>query len=240
MSNLRVIFLIISVLGCVNGVIARGLKFLEPVHNFGSIAEDGGVVSHRFEIVNEGSKPVVIYNMSTSCGCTTTDYSREPIAKGGRVELGVTFDPLFRVGRFSKSIYVYNSGSDEPQELKIEGVVTPRVLALEERYPYMLCDSLRIGALNVDFRAVPQGRLVQQSVEFRNLATRERVLEFRSRDEGALQLHYEARLGANEGATLEVGYFVERGRGRLIDRVDVYVDGVRIDKYITVRGLIVE
>ncbi len=240
MAIKRVILLICSALTLIFSADARGLKFSRPQFNFGTIAEEGGVVSHKFEIRNEGSKPVVIYNVATSCGCTTTDYSRKPIAKGERVELGVTFDPMFRAGRFSKSIYVYTSDSAEPTELKIEGVVSPRVLAIEERYPFMLCDSLRIGTLHVDFRAVPHGRLVQQSVEFRNMSSRDRVVEFKARAGGELQLHYERVVGANQGATLEVGYYVERGRGRLTDRVDVVVDGVELDKYISIKGLIVE
>ncbi len=237
----RFILLICSILIASESTFAKGLKFSEEIWNFGTITEEGGSVSHTFKIRNNGSTPVVIYNVSTSCGCTTTKFSRKPIAKGEEVDMDITYDPRFRPGIFSKSVFVYTSESDEPTILKIEGDVTPRVLPIEERYPYKLTDDFRVGSLFVNFRAVPHGRLVQQSVEFRNMADRERDVEFRVRAASSpLQLHFERGVAKNEGASLEVGYYIESGRGHLADTIDIYIDGRRIDKYISVKGLIVE
>ncbi len=238
---MKVILLLFSLLIPFTTIVAKTLKFSEEMWSFGTIAEEGGVVSHTFKIENGGSTPVVIYNVSTSCGCTTTKYSRKPIVKGAEIDLEITYDPMFRPGRFSKSIFVYTSASNDPVVLKIEGDVTPRVLPIEERYPYKLLDDFRVGTLFVNFRAVPHGRLVQQSVEFRNMTDRERRVEFRPRTkETPLQLHFEERVAANTGASLEIGYYIESGRGHLADTVDIYIDGQRIDRYISVKGLIVE
>lgn len=45
---------------------------VEPVvHNFGKVSQAKGVVSTMLALKNEGKAPLVINNLSTSCGCTT-------------------------------------------------------------------------------------------------------------------------------------------------------------------------
>ncbi|MFR9611859.1 MAG: DUF1573 domain-containing protein [Rikenellaceae bacterium] len=241
---MKYILLIISFLTLVVGVTAKELEFAELTWDFGTIEEEGGSVTHTFEFENTTSIPVVIHNIRTSCGCTTPVYSRKPIGAGEKSTIEITFDPKFRPGTFKKDIYVYNTATEFPIILEITGTVTPRVLSLEERYPYTLGDRLRIGTLYTSFRAVPRGRLVQQSVEFKNTSKKGLDIEFRLRDpKSLLQLHYDRELKAGEGATLEVGYYLEEDSsmaGRLYDTIDIYVDGMRAEKMLYIKGLIVE
>lgn len=46
------------------------IQFAEKAYDFGTIAEQGGPVSHEFEFTNTGDAPLMILNATASCGCT--------------------------------------------------------------------------------------------------------------------------------------------------------------------------
>lgn len=238
------ILLIISALLAIPAIYASELKFSEMEWDFGTIEEMGGKVTHTFEVENTTNKPVVIHSVRTSCGCTTPSFSRKPIYIGEKATIEIQFDPEYRPGPFQKEILVYSTASDYPIGLSIIGTVTPRVLPLEERYPYKMGEIARLGTQFISFRVVPRGRLVQQSVEFRNVTDRDQDIEFKVRDpKSLLQLYYDRKLKAQEGASVELGYYLDKNStiaGRIYDTVDIFIDGKRANKVLHIKGLIVE
>ena len=50
--------------------------------DFGTIKEADGKVSHTFEVSNTGDMPLVITRVIASCGCTTPEWPKEPVAAG--------------------------------------------------------------------------------------------------------------------------------------------------------------
>lgn len=95
----------------------------KSVHNFGTIAENGGKVSHQFLLMNKGKAPFTVSGVSTSCGCTTSDYPKQAVAVGDTARIKVTFDPRKRPGTFMKIVRVYTVNSTTPYILSIRGVV---------------------------------------------------------------------------------------------------------------------
>lgn len=95
----------------------------KTVHNFGEIKEADGKVSHTFVVKNEGTIPLVISNVTASCGCTTPDWTKEPIPAGKTGEVKVTFDPKNRPGNFMKTIRLYGNGMKNGFLLSIRGKV---------------------------------------------------------------------------------------------------------------------
>ena len=95
----------------------------KSVHNFGEIQEADGKVSHTFVVKNEGTTPLVISNVTASCGCTTPEWSKEPIQAGKEGEVKVTFDPKNRPGNFMKTIRLYGNGMKNGFLLTIRGKV---------------------------------------------------------------------------------------------------------------------
>lgn len=95
----------------------------EAVYDFGEIKEADGKVSHTFLIKNEGDAPLVITRVIASCGCTTPEWTREPIAPGKTGELTVTFDPAGRPGQFTKTVAVYSNGKTGNYVMTIVGDV---------------------------------------------------------------------------------------------------------------------
>jgi len=94
-------------------------KFTE--HNFGNV-ESGSDVSYDFEFVNTGKAPLIINNVSTSCGCTTPSWPREPVPSKGRAVIKVKYDSN-RIGNFNKTITVYSNATNSPVVLSIKGNV---------------------------------------------------------------------------------------------------------------------
>ena len=96
----------------------------ETRYDFGTIKEADGNVSHTFIISNTGDKPLVITRVIASCGCTTPEWPKAPIAPGQKGEIKVTFNPDGRPGPFAKTISVYSNGKKGSFILNIRGEVT--------------------------------------------------------------------------------------------------------------------
>ena len=95
----------------------------ESVHDFGTIQESDGPVTHTFKIKNEGKTPLVVTKVVASCGCTASEWTKEPIASGKTGEIKVTYDPAGRPQPFSKTVSVYSNGKTGSYVLTIKGVV---------------------------------------------------------------------------------------------------------------------
>ena len=89
--------------------------------DFGEIKLEKAVVK-QFEITNIGSAPLVIYDVTTSCGCTKVKYDKRPIKSKGKIKFSVTYDGD-KVGLFKKTITVYCNIVDTYIKLTIYGDV---------------------------------------------------------------------------------------------------------------------
>jgi hypothetical protein len=65
-------------------------------HDFGRIPGRPDV-AHVFSVQNTGTADLRIWNLVTSCGCTTAELSSSIIPPGQRADLTVTFDPDYHV-----------------------------------------------------------------------------------------------------------------------------------------------
>ena len=95
-------------------------------HDFGDINEADGPVTHIFIIKNEGEVPLVVTKVVASCGCTSPDWTKEPIAPGKKGEIKVTYDPTGRPSAFTKTISIYSNGKAGSYILTIKGNVIPK------------------------------------------------------------------------------------------------------------------
>lgn len=94
------------------------IKSLE--HNFGKIPQ-GKPVYHFFELVNKGSKPLKLDNVTASCGCTTPEWSRDEIAPGDTTKIKVGFNAASE-GPFDRTITIFYK-TDQTKVLRIKGEV---------------------------------------------------------------------------------------------------------------------
>lgn len=99
---------------------AEPLQFKELEYDFGSVPQ-GKPVYHTFELKNGSSKPVTLNNVQASCGCTTPEWSTDPIQPGSTAKIKVGFNAAAE-GPFEKYISVQYNGSVQ-KGLKIKGSV---------------------------------------------------------------------------------------------------------------------
>jgi len=90
-------------------------------HDFG-IIEQGTPVSYDFTFTNSGSEPLIITNVKASCGCTATNYPKDPIQPGELASITATYNAKAK-GIFNKSITVYTNSDESVKMLRIKGTV---------------------------------------------------------------------------------------------------------------------
>ena len=115
--------------------ISDALEIDKTVHNFGDILLESGPVSCSFTLTNKGSKPAVIYNVSSSCGCTDVTWTKEPLMPGKSGKISVTYSNDEGAYPFDKSLTVYVSDVKKPVILKVRGVSVAKKKPLAESYP---------------------------------------------------------------------------------------------------------
>lgn len=158
--------------------VETSLKFERESWNFGDIQEDGGVVEHTFKFINTTATPIVILDVSASCGCTSPHFSRKPIMPNANGEIRVEFDPMNRPGRFSKGVVIALS-TKERITLTIEGNVLPRQRTLEESYPFDVGEGVRLSSNFHAFSYLGRGEEVEESIVVYN--TSDKDVTFRLR-----------------------------------------------------------
>jgi hypothetical protein len=100
--------------------IADPLLLKENIHDFGMIPQ-GKPVFYYFEIVNNGSVPLKLENVQASCGCTTPEWNKEPVAAGGADKIKVGYNAAAE-GEFTKFITITYNGN-QTKQISIKGTV---------------------------------------------------------------------------------------------------------------------
>lgn len=97
------------------------LQFKEMEYDFAKIPQ-GKPVYHFFEVVNKGTTPIKLDNIQASCGCTTPEWDREPIAPGATTKIKVGFNAAAE-GVFDKYITIFYNNSSQTKQIRIKGFV---------------------------------------------------------------------------------------------------------------------
>lgn len=99
------------------------ITFEQSSFDFGTIAE-GEFVKHTFEFENTGNSPLVLTNVSSTCGCTVMkDWPKEPIAPGNDGEIVVEFNSENRSGVQNKTITVVANTYPAKTPITLTGTV---------------------------------------------------------------------------------------------------------------------
>ena len=86
----------------VNKKLAR-FKFTEYSYDFGVLVE-GEKVAHNFKFKNIGGTDLIITSASSTCGCTISNYPKEPVKPGEEASIEVIFDSSGKMGIQHKRI----------------------------------------------------------------------------------------------------------------------------------------
>jgi hypothetical protein len=101
---------------------AIAFKEANNTHDFGTIPQ-GTPVTYNFSFTNSGKAPLTLSSVQPSCGCTSPEWPKEPIAPGKSATIKVTYNAA-ALGTFNKTITVVsNSASNPTTILYIKGEV---------------------------------------------------------------------------------------------------------------------
>ncbi|HEY3389738.1 MAG TPA: DUF1573 domain-containing protein, partial [Prolixibacteraceae bacterium] len=129
------VLILITALQTANAQSFADIQFEKMDYSFGKIKEEGGLANYNFKFTNTGKIPLIIQGVEASCGCTTPEWSKEPILPGKPGFIKVSYNPEMRPGVFTKSITVNANTAKSPYVLTITGEVIPKVQSNEDKYP---------------------------------------------------------------------------------------------------------
>lgn len=119
----KLVMIAIFVLAGVGTAFAQSAKmqFTSETIDYGEIKKGSDGV-RVFEFKNTGDAPLVIKEVSSSCGCTIPKKPDSPIAPGETGTIEVKYDTK-RVGPIRKTVTVYSNAEEPTKALKIKGKV---------------------------------------------------------------------------------------------------------------------
>ncbi len=129
---------------------APTMSFTKVKHDFGNIRQEDGPAKVTFEFTNTGGSPVIISDVTASCGCTTPSWSRQPVPPGAKGFIEAAYNPENRPGSFNKTITVKSNASNSPVTLTITGNVLEKQNSMVQQYPNSIGD-LRIDKIYLNF-----------------------------------------------------------------------------------------
>lgn len=146
------------------------ISFDFEVHDFGKIKEANGPATVNFQFTNTGSLPLMIRKVHASCGCTSPNWSREPVLPGKKGFVSATYNPKNRPGPFSKTISVISNANTPNKVLTIKGDVEPKPKTLEDVYRYNMGNKIRLKTNHMSFARVIKDKQKSQQVDIVNVS----------------------------------------------------------------------
>ncbi len=90
------------------------MQFTDSVHAFGDL-KAGEVVEYDFNFKNTGGAPLLITGAESTCGCTASDFPREPVKPGESNRIRVRFDSKGKSGHQEKGVTIYANTPNIPK-----------------------------------------------------------------------------------------------------------------------------
>lgn len=98
------------------------IVFEQDEYDFGTIKE-GDVVEHTFNFKNDGTEPVILAQVSATCGCTTPDYTKDPILPGKEGQVKVSFNSAGHPGIQQKFVTITSNAENSVLTVQLKGTV---------------------------------------------------------------------------------------------------------------------
>jgi hypothetical protein len=95
------------------------------IFDFGQLTE-GDTVEHVFTFTNTGEFPLIINNVTASCGCTTPDWPHDPVAPGAKSSVRVRFNSRGKSGEQAKTITIFANTEPAMTDLQFKAMVNPK------------------------------------------------------------------------------------------------------------------
>lgn len=224
-----------------SAALAPKIEFTKTSHDFGTFPEERGKVTCTFSFKNTGKSDLILQKVRASCGCTTPNWTKTPVAPGDTGFVTATYNASGRPGAFNKTITV-TSNADANMRLTIKGEVIPKVKTPEEEYPSNIGD-FRLKTMNVYMRTIEYPTTKTEKIQVMNNSDKEAVITFANAPKYLTLKATPSTLKPKEKGTIEVTFNSEAANdwGEILPTFDVAVNGqVEKNKKVTVHATIRE
>jgi len=165
---------------CLLALAARAqgvLTFESTDHDFGKVPE-GTMASYEFKFKNTGNQPIVIANAQASCGCTTPEWTKSPVAPGKSGIIKAVYNSAGRPGVFAKTVTVTSNATEGSKVLKLKGTVLTKEEVRASLTPAQLAASprLTLERSTYDFGRIEAGLQSIARIGVRNTGPKDLVL----------------------------------------------------------------
>jgi hypothetical protein len=196
-------------------------------HDFGTFKEEAGRQTFDFIVTNTGTDPLVIQNVVASCGCTTPEWTKQPIPAGGRGKVTAIYDPKDRPGPFNKTLSVYTNSKPEVVVLTIKGEVTPHEKTVEELFTFPV-GVIRFESNHLAFTNVKKTEKKIRVMQLINTGTAPVKIEFEGMPAHLTLKSNPETLKPGQKGLVEGTYDATKNQnwGNVSDMVKIKLDGV--------------
>ena len=217
------------------------IEFKVKDFDFGKIKEEDGAVSTTFEFINTGVAPLIISGVTASCGCTTPDWTKEPVPAGGKGIVKATYNAKGRPGVFKKSITVRSNAAEGSVVLTIAGEVTPRAKSAEEQYPVKMGD-IRLKTSSTPLFDIYRGDSRTDKIEVKNMSDKEVKISFakepkhiifevnppvlKPQETGNIVITYNTKNINDYGSRTDYAYIVVNGKETISDEYKLTINSL--------------
>jgi len=219
--------------------LSADIAFEERVHNFGTILEEKGKVSHTFIFKNNGTTPLAISEIYSGCGCIGKALSKDPVKPGSSGKVTITFDPSYKSGFFSKEIVVYSNNNQNYNRIWVEGKIVPAEHPVEDDYPYNFGEGLYLRLKVIAFGYLKPGETKQMQLHFANDTGKEMELNFivRGNSKG-LNFKSPGKIGAKAKGIVNFSYTMPQSESNeIVLHLDPYVNNKKLTETLQIKIL---
>jgi hypothetical protein len=171
-----ILFLILTIFGIV--IWAQPVMKLSSIaYDFGKFKEEAGRQKYDFIVMNTGNQPLVIQNIIASCGCTTPEWTKSPIAPKQTGTITAIYDPKDRPGSFNKTLAVYTNSKPEVVVLTIKGEVVPHEKTVEELFVFPV-GAVRFESNHLAFTNIKKNEKKIRTMQVINTSSQPAKIEF--------------------------------------------------------------
>lgn len=218
---------------------SNAIVFEEKIHDFGTVLEENGKVSHKFYFQNKGKTPVTIDDIYSDCGCIGKITSKGEVKPGAKGEVVITFNPGYKSGYFSKEIVVYSNKRSNYNRIWVQGRVTPAEHPVEEDYPYNFGSNLYLRLKVMAFGYLKPGETKEMELHYANNSNKEMNLTFNHQGSSqGLKFPNPGRIAAKGRGVIKVSFTMpKQTQDDILITVTPEVNGKKLTETLQVKVL---
>lgn len=200
------------------------IQFTSTEYNYNEIKEDGGLVNCSFEFLNSGSSLLFIKEISTSCGCTSPSWSKQPITSGKKGFVKIQFDPKEHYGSFKETVIVQSNAKDSLITLTIKGIVVP---GNKRDTLTIKVGDLSVKATHINFGYIYKGKTESKKLEIANYTKKPMHIELTNLPPYVDALIYPSTIKPGGYGGIVIYYYPDKTDNwdYVIDRLGVLING---------------